>query len=308
MKNSLKLFLGLCALSIASLHASAQSQAPAPIPWVVEEVTDGSVPYAILPDQRALAKNGLPDGRIATGKSDIAQAWYSEPTTRYAHAVLGDGIEAGALKVKTNRGEIYTFRLPSTEVFEDITPRLVDLNLDGTTEVITILSSKSSGASIAVFGLNGNAFIKIAQTPFIGRSNRWLNIAEINHFSGNRRPEIAAVITPHLAGILQFYRMENGKLIKVAQSAGFSNHFIGSNELRLSRVADVNANGIPDLVIPSLSRRELVVLGIEQNNFKELERIALPARINRPIAIRDQDGRSEFIVGLDDDRIYSIKR
>ena len=182
--------------------------------------------------------------------------------------MLGDATEAGALKVKTQFGEIYTFRLPSTEVFEDIAPRLTDLDRDGRTEVITILSSRSDGASVAVFHLNGNAFVKIAQTPFIGTPNRWLNIAEIDHFGGNRRPDIAFVVTPHLAGILQFYRFRNNRLVRIAGAAGYSNHFIGSNELRLSAVADVNRNGIPDLVIPSLARNELVIIGLTGSSLK----------------------------------------
>ncbi|KAG1649914.1 hypothetical protein GQR58_028559 [Nymphon striatum] len=263
--------------------------------WVVEEITDDSVPASIVPDQRALAQNGLPDGRVTTGTGTIVEAWYSEPTTRYNHGVLGDSIEAGALKVKM------------LAVFEDIAPRLADLDRNGSTEVITILSSQSEGASIAVFGLNGNAFNKIAQTPFIGRSNRWLNIAEINNFGGNRRPDIAAVITPHLAGVLQFYRFRNGKLVRIAQARGFSNHFIGSNELRLSTVADINNDRVPDLILPSLARNELVMVGTERGQFRELARVVLPARINRAIGARETDGRVEFLVGLDDGKIYGVK-
>ncbi len=317
MKNLLKFLISLCVVGAFGLQASAQSQniptgnnplinqlAPQ---WVVEEITDDSVPASIVPDQRALAQNGLPDGRVTTGTGTIVEAWYSEPTTRYNHGVLGDSIEAGALKVKNARGETYTFRLPSTEVFEDIAPRLADLDRNGSTEVITILSSQSEGASIAVFGLNGNAFNKIAQTPFIGRSNRWLNIAEINNFGGNRRPDIAAVITPHLAGVLQFYRFRNGKLVRIAQARGFSNHFIGSNELRLSTVADINNDRVPDLILPSLARNELVMVGTVRGQFRELARVVLPARINRAIGARETDGRVEFLVGLDDGKIYGVK-
>lgn len=317
MKNILKFLIALSVVGVFGLQASAQSQnipssnnplinqlAPQ---WVVEKITDRSVPASIVPDRRALAKNGLPDGRVTRGTGNIVEAWYSEPTTRYDHGVLGDSIEAGALKIKNARGETYTFRLPSTEVFEDIAPRLADLDFNDSTEVITILSSQSEGASIAVFSLNGNAFNKIAQTPFIGRSNRWLNIAEINNFGGSRRPDIAAVITPHLAGVLQFYRFRNGRLVRIAQARGFSNHFIGSNELRLSTVADVNNNGVPDLILPSLARNELVMVGTERTQFKELARVALPARVNRAIGVRKAGGKVEFLVGLDDGKIYAVK-
>ncbi len=310
--------LALCVFHVFFLlglvSASAQTnqlpriQNPLAERWVVQEITDGSVPLAVVPDTRAIAPNGLPDGRVATGTGDIVEAWYSEPTTRYRHAVLGDGIEAGALRVKNQRGEVYTYRLPSTEVFEDITPRLADLDLDGRTEVITILSSQSGGASIAIFNLNGNAFIKIAQTPFIGTPNRWLNIAEIDNFGGNRRPDIALVVTPHLAGVLQFYRFRNDRLVRIAQARGYSNHQIGSRELRLSTTADVNGNGIPDLVLPSLARNALVIVGVRQQRFTELARVALPARIIRAIGQREVDGKIEFLVGLDDGKIYSVSR
>lgn len=276
--------------------------------WVVNEITDDSVPVEIVPDERAIAPNGLPDGRITTGIGDIAEAWYSEPTTRYNHAVLGDGIEAGALKIKNNRGETYTFRLPSTEVFEDIAPRLADLDGDGRTEVITILSSRTRGASVAIFHLNGNAFLKAAQTPFIGRSNRWLNIAEISNFTGDRRPDIAIVVTPHLSGILQFYRYQNGQLVKFASAPGFSNHFIGSNELRLSAVLDFNENRIPDLALPSLARNELLVVGIKEKQLDILGRIQLPARIDRPILVRQVDEKTQMVVGLDNGKIYAISK
>lgn len=306
---------GIAAFSglLISFNAFAQSDQQAPAfaiqpDWVIEEITDGSVPDEIVEEKRAIPENGLPDGRITTGNGDIAEAWYSEPTTRYAHAVLGDGIEAGALKVKNNRGETYTFRLPNTEVFEDIAPRLADLDGDGRTEVITILSSRTGGASIAVFNLNGNAFIKVAQTPHIGRPNRWLNIAEIDHFGGNRRPDIAAVITPHLAGVLQFYRFRGGRLVLLAQAQGFSNHFIGSNELRLSASADFNQDHIPDLAIPSLSRRELVIIGTRNGQLDVLNRVALPGRINRAIGTRETNGLLEYLVGLDDGKIYSVSR
>lgn len=314
MKTLAQFILSISFSAAFCLHAFAQSsQLPTNInplapQWGVEEITDTSVPESIVPDKRAIAPNSMPDARITTGTGSIAAAWYSEPTTRYAHAVLGDGIEAGALKVKNQRGETFTFRLPSTEVFEDIAPRLVDLDRNGTTEVITILSSRTDGASIAVFGLTGNAFNKIAQTPFIGRANRWLNIAEINHFGGNRRPDIAVVVTPHLAGVLQFYRYRNGTLAKVAQATGFSNHFIGSNELRLSAVADVNKNGVPDLILPSLARNELIVVGTQNKQFRQLERVALPAKINRAIGVRDNNGAIEFLVGLDDGKRYVVKR
>ncbi len=289
----------------------AQTTTPQPFPppgveWVVEEITDGSVPPEIVTDNRPLARNGLPDGRVATSKGDIAKAWYSEPTTRYRHGVLGDSVEAGALKVVNDRGETYTYRLPSSEVFEDITPRLADLDNDGRTEVITILSSVTQGASVAVFKLNGNAFIKVGQSRFIGQENRWLNIAETGRITGSGRPEIAVVTTPHLTGVLRFYSYRNGDLQLLASAEGYSNHVNGSRELRLSKLADVDGDGRDDLAIPSLQRNELVIVGVLGSQFAVRSRVRLPARINRAIGTREVSGRTEFVLGLDNGKIYSV--
>ena len=273
--------------------------------WQLEEITDGSVPDEIVTDTRAIVTDGLPDGRVATGTNNITEAWYAEPTERYDHGVLGDAVEAAALKITDNNGATYTFRLPSTEVFEDIAPRLADLDRDGQDEVVTILSSRTRGASVAVFKLTGNAFNKVAQSDFIGRSNRWLNIAEIDHFSGNRRPDIAIVETPHLAGTLKFLTLRGNHLTLVAGAKGFSNHFIGSNELRLSTKTDFNGNKIPDLIVPSLARDMLFVIGKKDGSLAELARIQLPAKINRAIGLRQNEGRSEILLGLDDGKIYA---
>jgi len=288
-------------------------QTPAlPGNWAVEEVTNGSVPKIIVPDRREKAPNGLPDGRIDATKnsSDIVMAYYSEPTSRYAHAVLGDGIEAGALKVITNRGENYTFRLPRTEVFEDITPRLVDLDGNGTSEVVTILSKQGEGASVAVFGLSGKTFIKLAQSRFIGRGNRWLNIAGIDNFTGRRNKEIAVIETPHLAGLFKLYSFSAGssQLITPGSVPGFSNHAIGSRELRLSATAFVDNNRQPDIILPSLDRASILIVSVKPDQLQLLARIDLPARVDRAIKVEGNGEDLKITVGLNDGKIYTISR
>jgi len=42
----------------------------------------------------------------------VKEARYSEPTTRYAHGILGDAIEFGALEIVTDTGKEMTLRLP----------------------------------------------------------------------------------------------------------------------------------------------------------------------------------------------------
>ena len=184
-------------LLLATTVASAQSI------WQAKELKASDWPEEIVEETRDDAPDGLPDGLIATHKGgDIASAWYASPTERYAHGILGDAIEAGSLHVETQAGKRLSLVLPRSEVFEDRYPRLADLDGNGTVEIITIRSSLTRGASVTVYGLEGETIAEKATTGFYGRKNRWLNIAGIAPFLGIAGNEIAFVQTPHIGGDL----------------------------------------------------------------------------------------------------------
>ncbi|MBL4727042.1 MAG: hypothetical protein JKY83_10295, partial [Rhizobiaceae bacterium] len=214
----------------------------------------------------------------------------------------------GSLKIIDALGRTITFRLPSEEVFEDITPRIVDLDRNGTMEVITIRSSVRKGAAITIYGLNGSQLVQKATTPFIGLKHRWLNIAGISNFSRSKTLEIAAVITPHIGGSLRFYKYSRGKLLRRAVASGFSNHVIGSREQRLSVVLDFDGNGTPDIALPSADRRSLVVIGLKGKGLFLVADAQLPSPINKAITLRGKGKNVQFIVRLEDGSVYSVHR
>ena len=86
----------------------------------------------------ALPEEALPDSWAAIGTAGIVKALLVAPTDRYGHAVLGDGIEAGGLRVITAGGLVLEILLPPEAVFEDLRPRLLDLTGDGSDEVLVI--------------------------------------------------------------------------------------------------------------------------------------------------------------------------
>lgn len=290
-------------LLIASMNGAIAAEK-----LVVEKLAKGSYPAEIVIDPRKPSKNGLPDGKVSTTKGDIVAAWYSEPTERYKHGILGDRVEAGNLKVINALGRTLTLRLPREEVFEDITPRIVDLDRDGTMEVITIRSSITKGAAITIYGLNGDVLVQKATTPYIGLSHRWLNIAGISNFTGRKSLEVAAVITPHIGGTLRFYRYRRGKLQKIASASGFSNHVIGSREQRLSAIVDIDGNGSADLVVPSADRSTLLIMGVRVGKMLLLAKAPLPGKIDKAIAVKGKGKNAQIIVGLDDGSIHSVHR
>ncbi|SLN47199.1 FG-GAP repeat protein [Roseovarius gaetbuli] len=154
---------------------------------------------------------------------EITAARYAEPTTRYAHGVLGDAVEWGALVLELSDGTRHRITLPQALVFEDIAPRLADLDHDGTPEVIVVETSLDKGARMSIYGPKG----RITATPHIGRSHRWLAPIGAADLDGDGRTEIAYIDRPHLAKTLRIWRYEDGTLRPVADHAGLSNHKIG---------------------------------------------------------------------------------
>ena len=157
--------------------------------------------------------------------ADIISAKYADPTKRYAHAVLGDDVEWGALELRLRGGKSLRFVLPESRVFEDLAPRLADVDLDGDFEVIVVESSQAQGGRLAIYDETG----LLTSTPFIGRKFRWLAPVGAADLDGDGRIEIAYVDRPHLAKTLRVWRFEDNNLREVARLPGVTNHRIGED-------------------------------------------------------------------------------
>lgn len=167
---------------------------------------------------------------VKTASSGIQSAWYDDATTRYAHGILGDAIEAGSLHAKTADGRTLSVTLETAQVFEDIQPRLADLDGDGRNEIITIRSHNQKGAQIAVYGVTDrapNTLSLITSTPYIGQAYRWLSPVGIADFNKDGAMDIAYIDRPHLARILRVWSFRDGGLQQIAQASGLTNHSIG---------------------------------------------------------------------------------
>jgi len=168
----------------------------------------------------------------AASAQNIVSATYEGPTNRYPHAVLGDDVEYTTLAVRLSNGSQTSATWPDGMVFEDIAPRVSDLDGDGMAEVITIESSDTQGARLAVWGLRDGQLSQIVATPFIGRRFRWLAPVAWEDLDGDGVVELAYVDRPHLAKTLRVWRYEptrNGeaRLTEVASLRGLTNHRIG---------------------------------------------------------------------------------
>ena len=181
----------------------------------------------------------------------ITAARYISPTGRYAHGILGDALEWGGLQVSLADGNARRFTLPRDHVFEDIAPRLVDVTGDGAPEVLVIETDVNRGAALAIYGPEG----KIAETPHIGQSNRWLAPIGAADLDGDGAVEIAYVDRPHLARVLRVWRFADGDLSEVAQMPGLTNHRIGESFIS-GRLRDCGAG--PEMVLADADWQRVV--------------------------------------------------
>lgn len=163
-----------------------------------------------LPSTQAKA---LPDGQVASSSDgDIRHVWLTEPTNNYAHGVLGDAIEAQSVTVQLENGSYRHFQLPADSVFEDLVPRLADLNKDGRNEVVLVRSYLNAGAALAVLGLRNDKLVLLAETKAIGTANRWQNPSILADLDQSGHLSIGLVRTPHIGRQLQIWKFDGEKL------------------------------------------------------------------------------------------------
>jgi hypothetical protein len=181
----------------------------------------------------------------------------TNPTTRYAHGVLGDGLEAaGITLVETTPTSrvVGTIEIPAPRVVEGISPIWVDWTGDGQREIIVTLADAENGAQIVLYDEEGT---QLAAGPAIGRGARWRHQLAVAPFGPAGEVELVAVLTPHIGGVVEFYQWREDELTIVARQPGYTSHVIGTRNLDMAAAADFDGDGQIELLLPDQARRTL---------------------------------------------------
>lgn len=284
-RRALHLLLGLVCLScLAPAGAFELRLAPA---------------KAVAPVTAATRPDQLPHSTVALGRGPIRAAWLAAPTDRYGHAVLGDALEAGQLRVETVDGQVYIATLAETRVFEDLVPRLMALG-EGDDAVVVVESDADRGAALSVWRVDAGALVRHASSEFIGQPNRWLNPVGVGDFDGDGHADLAAVLTPHIGGILTLYRVAAPKLVPFATSGDVSTHRIGSTALGLGQVLRVGDRDA--LLVPDQAQRRMRVLRWA-GEWQTLASVDLPGHIGGNLV---PDGPDRWRMPLDDGQVVVL--
>jgi hypothetical protein len=260
----------------------------------------------------------IPHARMGSGRASIGAAFLAEPTRRYRHGVLGDDIEAAAVVAFPLHAAVpadirtasLRYTLPDDSVFEDLVPRVADLDGDERDEIVLIRAYVARGAALAVLGVRDGRLALLAESPAFGRPNRWLDVAGIGDFLGlgRKRLQIAVVETPHIGGVLVVYEYAAGRLIERLRAPGYATHAIGSPVIGMAAV--IPGAGADDLVLPTQDRRALVALTFAGGVARERARVALPAPVATSLLLVETDsgGPPDLVFGTGDGRLFRVRR
>ncbi len=196
-------------------------------------------------------------------------ARFSAPTNRYPHNVLGGLPGFAALEVRLDGGETLRLVLPEARVFEDIAPRLWDVDGDGIPEIVAVQSDQRLGARLTAWTAQRasdgtHSLVLRAAGDFIGTRFRWLAPAAIADFTGDGHPEIAYVAMPHLARRLVLVALVGDRFEPVGQMEGVSNHRIGEDFIT-GGLRDCGAG--PELLLPTADWRRIARVRISDGRL-----------------------------------------
>ena len=281
-------------LGAVCLHAMATATGAHAMGLMVQPQDSACVAAAsaappLIP-QPLQASQRLPHSQAVAGRLDVAWAWLGNPTVRYPHRALGSASHAGSLHavVKTPSGEWRTLELalPLHRVYEDLVPRIVDLDRDGSEEIVLIEADVIRGASLVVLGVDHHAgaprLAERARSSFAGTPFRWLNPVGVADFDADGQLDLAMVRTPHLGGELQLLHYRPPLLVPYARALDVSNHRMGAVEQDLAVVVPLPGQR-PTIVVPDMTLRALHALRWDASGrWVELSDVKpLPGRVER---------------------------
>lgn len=249
----------------------------------------GRLPIDALPDARLVADER---GRLLV---------LSGPTGRYAHGVLGDALEAASVTLIETTPELQVaaeIAVPSPQVIEGLAPIWTDLDGDGEREIIVTVSDDQQGAQVVAFDERG---VRVAAGPPIGRGGRWRHQLAVVPYASDGGPELVAVRTPHIGGVVEFYVREGEQLHIVAELPGYTSHVLGARNLDLAFAADLDGDGGAELLVPNQALDTLGVLRRTTAGVEVAWTLPVGGRISSNLAaLSGADGRISIGVGRQD--------
>ena len=260
------LVLPCCSTNEEPLPAEPPRPSPTPTMTIREQLLTNYTP--------------LPEKLMAISSDSSTYAQYAGPTDRYPHGILGDQLEASQLVVVVD-SQFYQLTLSADYVFEDLQPRLFDVNHNGTLEIITIRSHRNKGAGIAIYEIHDQRIQEYAAIEEIGTPNRWLNPVAIFDLNDDEMVDIAWIQTPHIGGRLKVATVTPGQITPIDEVGTYSNHAIGSRNLCLSILTEID--GQKTVFVPTQNRSQVQAFTFNGEQWSKGTSRSTPVDFDTPL-------------------------
>ncbi len=260
--------------------------------------TNGDLVLVDGMDRQRLAVDAMLDARVLVDE-DERLLLYNLPTGRYGHGVLGDAIEAGGVVLVATTGGMHIVAQVEFAplVAEGIMPLWVDWDGDGRRDIVATLSDDRNGARVAAFSEDG---LSLGIGEAFGQGFRWRHQIAFAPFASDGVEELAVVRTPHIGGVVEFYRRRGSEMERVAQLDGYTSHAIGTRNLDMALAGDFDGDGALELLLPNQERTHLGAVGRRADGARLVWQVELGGRATTNLAaVSLSDGR--LLVGMGHD-------
>lgn len=256
----------------------------------------------------------LPDARITVGMLDGSGGFQamvlSDGTERYPHGALGDKIEAGSITVVDVASNALAIRfryvVKGAAVIEDLIPMVAPIGEGRRPALVVAKSAARQGSSVLVLGWREAGLEVLAEGPAFGLSNRWVHVIGAADVTGDGIPELLAVNTPHLAGVLVAYERRAATLVPLAKVLGYSSHALGSRNQDQVVIADLSGNGRLEVILPRQSREVLAALELTSGRWEERWALQLGGPVQSNLVVDDLDGDGLLDLAVADRRSLHV--
>ena len=222
--------------------------------------------------------------------------------------IMGDPLEAATLLVlEVRESEIRLLArvdLPGEDVYQGVAPFWADVDGDGLEDLVTTVSNGSLGARLRAYLWDGAGIRQEVDGPPIGPGHRWRHQLSAGRFGPEGVIEIAAMRAPHIDGVLEFFRVDDGALIPAAALPGYTSQVIGSPNLDQTAAGDFNGDGRPEVLVLHPARKSIAAVQRLDGGAQEIWRLEAGAEILSNFApVELLEDRLALAVGTQDGRL-----
>ncbi len=256
----------------------------------------------------SLPLNVQPDARMVMNQNGQIALYANSTDQRYVHGIMGDNFEGSTLiilDIKDSEIRILArVDLPGEDIYEGIAPFWADLSGNGVEDLVTTVSNSTLGAKLRAYIWDGSQIKQEVDGPAIGQGNRWRHQLGAGALGPNGEIEIVDVLTPHIGGTLEFYRLDGSSLKIVEKFPSVTTHVIGSRNLDQTAIGDFNGDGQAEVLTLNMGRNHIIAVQHTENGAEEVWRLDAGDVIVTNIApVELLEGRLGLAVGTRDGRL-----